>query len=98
MSNIKKVRCSWNTKNGEEREKLILGFPESVKFHDAHGTNLAECDSWKCDCGNTPHSEGFHPCDRSGASMEPEPGWPGLYRCDRCDTIYGMGGQERLPE
>jgi len=47
-------------------------------------------DGFKCDCGNTSHCEGFHPCTILGDNVEPTPDeWPApLYKCDRCGVIY----------
>lgn len=46
-------------------------------------------DAWVCQCGNTPHTDGFFPCDRNGNEVEPVEGkWEGaLYVCARCDRI-----------
>lgn len=41
-----------------------------------------------CDCGNTPCSEGFYPCNRKGQYVEPTPGWEGYYKCDRCGQLF----------
>lgn len=43
--------------------------------------------AWLCLCGNTPHTSGFTPCDRSGDEMEPDEDWHGLYRCNACQRI-----------
>ena len=45
-------------------------------------------DAWVCRCGNTPHSDGFYPCNESGDEVEPVKGnWTDLYVCARCGTI-----------
>ena len=48
-----------------------------------------DSEAWVCNCGNTPGSDGFYPCDQSGNEMEPAKGssWDGLYVCNRCGRI-----------
>ena len=45
--------------------------------------------AWICLCGNTPHTDGFSPCDTKGQEMEPAAGssWAGLYLCQRCGRV-----------
>jgi hypothetical protein len=53
-------------------------------------TRESQCDdAWVCLCGNTPHSDGFSPCDPGGKPVEPtEERWPiPIYACDRCGRI-----------
>lgn len=40
---------------------------------------------WTCLCGNTPHHEGFHPCDIQGKYIEEDRF--DLFRCDRCSRV-----------
>ncbi len=52
--------------------------------HEAHDET-----AWICLCGNTPHADGFAPCDYKGLPSEPtdEAGWEGLYCCARCQRV-----------
>jgi hypothetical protein len=77
------VHCSWAT------EPEAGEFPESVAYHRAHGSDLSQCDSWECECGNTSHYEGFHIDDE---------GVPGPWRCDRCGRLYDDHGHEVTSE
>ena len=58
-----------------------------METHEVERVTVEEYGEWRCLCGNVASSEGFHPCDVRGDSMEPEPGWEDLYRCDRCGRI-----------
>lgn len=53
-------------------------------------------DDWRCLCGNTPHTDGFYPCDSAGNRVEPVPeAWGGLlYVCERCDRIVNQETRE----
>lgn len=47
-------------------------------------------DDIECECGNTPHSNGFYPCLPDGTEVEPVIGgdWDGeSYVCGRCGTV-----------
>jgi hypothetical protein len=49
---IEHAGCSWRSedrKTAAARER----FAESAAFHNAHGDDLSECDSWLCVCGKT---------------------------------------------
>lgn len=50
-------------------------------------------DDWICLCGNTSHTEGFHPCDADGKDVEPDNYWSEIYRCDRCGRIIKITGK-----
>lgn len=54
---------------------LFLHFPE---------------DDIVCPCGNTPHTDGFFPCNSDGEQMEPtlESNWDGLYICQACSRLH----------
>ena len=54
--------------------------------------HLNQYDEIVCDCGNTPHSDGFQPCGVSGQRIEPtvDDGWDGLYVCDRCQKVLNI--------
>lgn len=59
-------------------------------------------DAWICNCGNTPNSEGFYPCNSKGIEVEPtENDWDGIsYVCADCgriinqDTLEVIGHRE----
>ncbi|OXM59564.1 hypothetical protein CF165_47025 [Amycolatopsis vastitatis] len=48
-----------------------------------------EIDRWLCECGNTPHGDGFDFVDRHGNSVDPTPEqWPEpLYMCNNCGLV-----------
>jgi hypothetical protein len=50
-------------------------------------------DWWVCLCGNEADRDGFFPCDRRGAMVEPTAeAWPEpLYVCDQCGRIIEHG-------
>ncbi|GAA2627938.1 hypothetical protein GCM10010411_76460 [Actinomadura fulvescens] len=41
----------------------------------------------RCPCGNLPENAGFEPCDPTGTTVEIDPTWTGLYRCNACGCI-----------
>jgi hypothetical protein len=45
-------------------------------------------DDFECSCGNTSGQEGFYPCDSDGEYCEPDRGWIGYYKCDKCNQVY----------
>jgi hypothetical protein len=47
-------------------------------------------ETFVCDCGNTPDSDGFFPCDEAGRIIEPtaDSDWDGLYVCERCGQLH----------
>ena len=50
----------------------------------------------ECECGNSPDTDGFHPCDDEGVNVEPDATWGDLWslnRCDRCGAIYDLDGK-----
>lgn len=47
-------------------------------------------ENFRCQCGNTSHHEGFHPCDAAGVYQEPDKGWDCHYKCDRCQKVYQL--------
>jgi len=47
-------------------------------------------EAWVCQCGNSPTSDGFFPCDEMGQEMEPVAGWRDLYVCNRCGAIIAQ--------
>lgn len=57
---------------------------EEVKAtQDKVGLEIATDDTtWLCPCGNTPHSQGFHPWPREDS--------PWVYRCDRCGRLVDI--------
>ncbi len=55
--------------------------------------NEAGDDDWTCLCGNTSHTDGFHPCDADGNDVEPDNYWSEIYRCDRCGRIIKVTGK-----
>jgi hypothetical protein len=57
-------------------------------INDARAALVNE--SWVCNCGNTPHTDGFFTCDKEGALLEPtlDSGWENLYKCERCGLIF----------
>jgi hypothetical protein len=76
------ITCDWSRATLEARAK----FPDATAYHDAHGADLSDCDSWLCECGNRPDLDGFDTVD----------GAPELrYRCARCARVYTAGGVER---
>ena len=53
-----------------------------------------EPDTWICTCGNKESTGGFGPCDAEGVDMEPDAGWPDLYRCNNCNIIIRHPSRE----
>jgi hypothetical protein len=45
-------------------------------------------DDFTCKCGNNSGEEGFYPCDEEGNYREPDRGWNGHYKCDKCNQVY----------
>lgn len=78
------IACAWKTASAEFRD----AFPDATQFHDEHADNLAECDAWRCECGNEPHLDGFEATDES-----PEDLWT-RFRCRRCGRVYDAAGGE----
>src|SRR5678816_2758373 len=72
---------------------------ETLQFHADHGDDdLSQCDAWICECGNSPHRQGFHaePC-LCGDDQPHECGvgvFAPSYRCDKCDRVYTSAGRE----
>jgi len=50
----------------------------------------------ECHCGNSPDTDGFHPCNDEGVNVEPDATWGDLWslnKCDRCGAIYDLEGK-----
>lgn len=62
--------------------------------------NLKESTSdWLvCNCGNTPHSDGFDTCLDDGTIVYPFPDeWDGVhYVCLRCKAVYNVDTMEEV--
>jgi hypothetical protein len=88
----KRVHCDWLPVAEENRE----AFPDSIKFHEAHGDDLSECDAWVCDCGNGTGGHGFYPSNELGEEVEPDENWAfsWLSCCAECLTLYNRSGVE----
>lgn len=69
---------------------LICNAYSEVKGEFLKTFNICESDSIVCNCGNTPETNGFFPCDSSGNEIEPtlDSNWDGLYVCAKCKEIY----------
>lgn len=88
---IERVACSWRNENGPTsaaREK----FADSAAFHDAHGDDMTECDSWLCVCGRSDSRGSWETCDKAGKPTEPTSGWAGHLRCTSCGRVYDREG------
>lgn len=86
-----RVTCSWQH-GRSPADPSGDWYREGMKYHQDHGADLAQCDSWECQCGNHPNAEGFHPCDASGRPADHTTGEPELYLDDRCGRIYDSAG------
>jgi len=88
----KEVHCDWLPVAEGNRE----AFPDSIKFHEAHGDDLSECDAWVCDCGNGTGGHGFYPCNELGEEVEPDENWASCWLscCAECLTLYNRSGVE----
>ena len=84
---MKNITCGWANypKNRQ--------FEESRQWHENHGAALGNCDSWTCECGNTPEASGFFPCDEQGNDTEPLDMTDTYLRCDSCGAIYLHSGE-----
>ena len=88
---IERVACSWHNEDGPTsaaREK----FADSAAFHDAHGDDMTECDSWLCVCGRTDSHGSWEASDKVGKQMEPTGAWAGHLRCTSCWRVYDREG------
>ena len=59
---------------------------------------LLDGGEFTCLCGTASISDGFAPCDATGAEVEPTPdGWDGVrYVCERCGRILNQHTGEVL--
>ena len=82
----------------EEYEKRVeeMQAPYCTRLHGHNAVikHIALLINWSddftCECGNTSHGSGFHPCNFIGEHVEPYPKlWPlCLYKCDDCGMVY----------
>ena len=73
----------------------LLSLEDNLKnFYEFSGIYLDQWEEIKCKCGNTPHCEGFYPCDPTGKQQEPIDEWNDLYICDRCQIIIDINQLE----
>jgi len=57
-------------------------------------------ETFVCDCGNTPDSDGFFPCDEAGRIIEPtaDSDWDGLYNTPDSDGFFPCDEAGRIIE
>lgn len=85
---MENIKCDWLRADAPPTDNK-----RALAFHQEHGfNNLQQCDSWRCQCGNTPDGAGFFPCNRKGQEVEPLANTRYFLQCDNCKTIYHRNG------
>lgn len=87
-----RVGCSWLSEDPDTAHARHES-PKSAIWHDSHGDDMSNCDSWLCVCGQTDSRGGtWETSDERGHPKEPTATWNGHVTCTTCGRIYNREG------